>query len=154
MSALFWFSNTATRFSRHLMYSFFLRRHSRAASRFFCSRISRFRVWSWGAIREYIEKGLKVSAFAFSERFDLFIRIDYLLPGTKNWPSWFCVAYWMEPPPPLCIDCMSPPCMLASCKADVGRTIKKIEKRRKKMSTQLKRKSEAISFNWILLTSL
>ena len=32
MSALFWFSSTATRFSRHLMYSFFFRRHSRAAS--------------------------------------------------------------------------------------------------------------------------
>lgn len=29
---LFWFSNTATRFSRHLTYSFFFLRHSRAAS--------------------------------------------------------------------------------------------------------------------------
>lgn len=29
---LFWFSSTATRFSRHLTYSFFFRRHSRAAS--------------------------------------------------------------------------------------------------------------------------
>lgn len=29
---LFWFSRTATRFSRHLTYSFFFRRHSRAAS--------------------------------------------------------------------------------------------------------------------------
>lgn len=32
ISVLFWFSNTATRFSRHLTYSFFFRRHSRAAS--------------------------------------------------------------------------------------------------------------------------
>lgn len=32
MSVLFWFSKTATRFSRHLTYSFFFRRHSRAAS--------------------------------------------------------------------------------------------------------------------------
>lgn len=46
MRALFWFSKTATRFSRHLMYSFFLRLHSRAASRFFCNRISRLRDWS------------------------------------------------------------------------------------------------------------
>lgn len=32
MRVLFWFSKTATRFSRHLTYSFFFRRHSRAAS--------------------------------------------------------------------------------------------------------------------------
>lgn len=32
MSVLFCFSRTATRFSRHLTYSFFFRRHSRAAS--------------------------------------------------------------------------------------------------------------------------
>lgn len=32
MSVLFWFSKTATRFSKHLTYSFFFRRHSRAAS--------------------------------------------------------------------------------------------------------------------------
>lgn len=32
MSILFCFSSTATRFSRHLTYSFFFRRHSRAAS--------------------------------------------------------------------------------------------------------------------------
>lgn len=32
MSALFWFSRTATRFSRHLTYSFFFRLHSFAAS--------------------------------------------------------------------------------------------------------------------------
>ncbi len=32
ISVLFWFSNTATRFSRHLTYSFFFLRHSRAAS--------------------------------------------------------------------------------------------------------------------------
>ena len=44
MSALFWFSSTATLFSRHLMYSFFLRRHSLAASRFFRRRISRLRL--------------------------------------------------------------------------------------------------------------
>lgn len=32
MRVLFWFSNTATRFSRHFTYSFFFRRHSLAAS--------------------------------------------------------------------------------------------------------------------------
>lgn len=32
IKVLFWFSNTATRFSRHLTYSFFFLRHSRAAS--------------------------------------------------------------------------------------------------------------------------
>lgn len=32
MRVLFWFSSTATRFSRHLTYSFFFLRHSRAAS--------------------------------------------------------------------------------------------------------------------------
>lgn len=32
ISVLFWFSRTATRFSRHFTYSFFFRRHSRAAS--------------------------------------------------------------------------------------------------------------------------
>lgn len=32
MRVLFWFSSTATRFSRHFTYSFFFRRHSRAAS--------------------------------------------------------------------------------------------------------------------------
>ena len=32
MSVLFWFSKTATRFSRHFTYSFFFLRHSRAAS--------------------------------------------------------------------------------------------------------------------------
>ena len=42
MRALFWFSSTATLFSRHLMYSFFFLRHSLAASLFFCSLISRF----------------------------------------------------------------------------------------------------------------
>ena len=40
--ALFWFSSTATRFSRHLIYSFFLFRHSLAASLFFNKRISLF----------------------------------------------------------------------------------------------------------------
>lgn len=37
---LFWFSSTATRFSRHRTYSFFLRRHSLAASLFFRRRSS------------------------------------------------------------------------------------------------------------------
>lgn len=32
MRVLFWFSSTATRFSKHLTYSFFFLRHSRAAS--------------------------------------------------------------------------------------------------------------------------
>ena len=32
INALFWFSSPVTRSSKHLMYSFFLRRHSRAAS--------------------------------------------------------------------------------------------------------------------------
>ncbi len=42
MRALFWFSRTATLFSKHLMYSFFLFLHSRAASLFFIRRISLF----------------------------------------------------------------------------------------------------------------
>ena len=42
MRALFWFSNTATLFSRHFMYSFFLFRHSLAASRFFINLTSLF----------------------------------------------------------------------------------------------------------------
>lgn len=46
ISALFWFSKTATRFSKHFIYSFFFLRHSRAASRFLSNLISRFRAWS------------------------------------------------------------------------------------------------------------
>lgn len=44
--ALFWFSSTATLFSRHLMYSFFFLLHSRAASLFFSNLISLFLAWS------------------------------------------------------------------------------------------------------------
>ena len=59
ISALFWFSSTATLFSRHLMYSFFFRRHSLAASLFFSSRISLF----WCPLKH------KHQIHIFSERF-------------------------------------------------------------------------------------
>ena len=47
IKSLFCCSKIWTRFSRHFIYSFFFRRHSRAASLFFNSRTSRLRAASW-----------------------------------------------------------------------------------------------------------
>ena len=57
MRVLFWFSSTATRFSRHLTYSFFFLRHSRAASLHdintmsVCKRATFYRPSSWSLNR-------------------------------------------------------------------------------------------------------
>jgi len=55
INALFWFSRTATRFSKHLTYSFFFRRHSFAASLFLSRRTCRFRLPSSLSLREVKE---------------------------------------------------------------------------------------------------
>uniref|UniRef100_A0A6B0TW82 Putative secreted protein n=1 Tax=Ixodes ricinus TaxID=34613 RepID=A0A6B0TW82_IXORI len=76
MSALFWFSSTATLFSRHLMYSFFLRRHSLAASLFLSRRSSRLR-----------------EASSASDCW-----LCRLAAGAM---TTLCVRPWLEPPPPV-----------------------------------------------------